>query len=322
MGLIDGIRFVRGAVRGQPIYGFDGGRVFARSPAVLASYPIEHILGTFGMSTADVDGALSRMSAEPVASPGDGTLVLRSGRIRSTIDLLDYTPPGVVVEVDDSWSDLPDGLYAALAAVAPFISDSGTWNRSVKLDAGRVLAMSGRSAVAVAVPGLAVSGHVALTDDTVEYLTKLDLPARWLLDGSSVAFAWSTGGWARCQSTALEWPTGILDRVFALAPTDAEPTVVDDDFREAFADVVALVSKAGEGTVEIGPRGMRGRSEHAQHVVDVPIAVELESLWSIRTLRPVVAVATRWWPNPDGPSRFEGNGIVGVAMPQRRTNHG
>lgn len=322
MGLIEGIKFVRGAVRGQPVYGFDAGRVFARSPAVLASYPIEHILGTFAMSTSDVDGALSRMSTEPVASPGDGTLVLRSGRLRSTIDLLDYTPPGVVVEVDDSWSELPEGLYAALSLAAPFIADTGTWNRSIKLDRGRVLAMSGRSAVVVAVPGLDVSGHVALTDDTVEYLSKLDPPTRWLLDHSSMTFAWSHGGWARCQSTALEWPAGIVDKVLGLAPSDDPPTLVTDDFRDAFADVVALVSKSGEGTVEVGPNGMRGRSAHAQHVVELSIAVETESLWSIRTLKPVVAVAHRWWPNPDGPSRFEGDGVVGVAMPQRRTNHG
>lgn len=322
MGLIDAIKFVRGAVRGQPMYGFDGGRVFARAPAILASYPVGHILGTFGMATSDVDGALSRMSSEPVASAGDGTLLLRSGRIRSTIDLLDYTPPGVVVEVDDSWTELPAGLYAALARVAPFISDSGTWNRSVKLDRGRILAMSSRSAVVIEVPDLDVAGHVALTDDTVEYLSKLDAPARWLLDGSAVAFAWTTGGWARCQSTALEWPAGIVDKVFALAPRDDSPTTVDDDFRDAFADVVALVSRGGEGTIEISPNGMRGKSEHAQHVVDIPIAVELESLWSIRTLKPVMEVAQRWWPNPDGPSRFEGDGIVGVAMPQRRTNRG
>lgn len=322
MGLLDAIKFVRGAVRGQPVYGFDEGRVFARAPAILASYPVEHILGTFGMATSDIDGALSRMKAEPVASPGDGTLLLRSGRIRSTIDLLEYTPPGVVVEVDDSWVELPVGLHEALIAAAPFISDSGTWNRSVKLDRGRVLAMSGRSAAAIEVPDLDVPGHVALTDDTVEYLSKLDTPSRWIIDGTAVAFSWTTGGWARCQSTALEWPNGIFDKVMALGPHDDPPTMIDDDFRDAFADVVALVSKTGEGTVRIGPNGMMGKSEHAQHVVDVPLTVEVESVWSIRTLKPVVAVAQRWWPNPDGPSRFEGVGIVGVAMPQRRTNHG
>ena len=315
MGLIDAHKFLRGAVRGQPSYGFDEGRMYARGPALLASYPVPHMLGTFAVAQEELDSALSRMPSEPVVSGGDGAIVLRSGRLRSTIDLLDYASPGNAPAPDDAWPEPPAGLLAALGRALPFVSDSGTWNRSVKLETGRVLAMSGFSAVAVDVPGLEVEGHLALTDEVAEYLSKLPPPARWLVDASSVSFSWASGAWVRCQSTALPWPDGVFDRALGMGVADGDPVAISDAFREAFADVVALVD--GNGVVVVDPEGMRGKSEHAEHVVAVPTGVAGESQWAIRALRPVVPVARRFWPRADGPSRFEADDARGVVMPRR-----
>jgi hypothetical protein len=100
MPLLDALPFLKGAVQrslpgGSPsIYVFSDGVMFAQNAAVLAAYPMPHILGEFSLAAEDLERALGRMTAEPMISAGDGTLVLKSGRLRSEVTLMACETPG------------------------------------------------------------------------------------------------------------------------------------------------------------------------------------------------------------------------------------
>ena len=112
-------------------YTFSDGWAYASGAAgaVLAAYPVPHILGTFGLAAADLEGAVQRMSSEPAVEAGDGTLVLRAGRLRSTIDLFAAEPPGHALRESVNWTKPPAGLLKAIRTVLPFASPKGTWER-------------------------------------------------------------------------------------------------------------------------------------------------------------------------------------------------
>jgi hypothetical protein len=324
MSLLVAVPFLRGAVArslpgGAPsLYLFHDGRMYARSPAILASYPTPVIMGTFAMAADDVEGAIDKLGAEPTIGAGDGTIVLRVGKRRSSIDLLDADPPDGTPTPDPTWTVPPSGLLDALRTAAPFVDDGGSWNRGVKLETGRVVALSSRSAIAVDVPDLAVEGQASLSDDAVNYLTKMrDPPDRWLLGPTSASFAWPSGAWVRCQLVAIPWPEGIFEKAMDLVdgPDVVHHGVVEvtDGFRESFG----YVSSLGDGEVTIGPEGMVGRSAHGEHRDDSPIPLDAETRWTIRALKPVVAVADRWRPDAGGRARFEAKGLRGVVVGQQ-----
>ena len=318
MPLLDAIPFLKNAVRrslpgGAPsTYVFHEGMMYAQNAALLAAFPMPHILGDFALAADDLEHALSRMPTEPEIGAGDGTLILKAGRLRSQITLLACEPPHTDVEGVNAWTAPPAGLLTALKSIKPFIAEDGTWQRCARLEAGRILAISNRAAMEITLEGLDAPG-IALTDDCIAYLGSLDEdPARVCLGTGAAWFAWDNGAWARCQLSALEWPN-VFDRIVDGAGTEA-PVELSQEWRDAFADIAAL----GDGTLSVRPGGLHGRTEHAEHDVEFMTMAERETRWSLATLKPMFGSgATHWNPDAKGPAAFRGPGLRGVVMGQR-----
>lgn len=324
MTLTAAIPFLKGAVArstGKPsLYMFHEGRMFARSPAVLASHPVPHILGTFALSAKALEDMIDRMPTEPTVGTGDGTLVFRSGRLRSSIDLVEAAEPEGTLIPDDTWPASPKGLIPALRSALPFVPSAGSWQMSVRLDEGRVQALGNRGAVEIQVDGLQVHGHVALSTDCVEYLGKMRTePSGWFHTNSAVIFAWPSGAWVRCQKTALEWPPQYSDPDFidgVIKKIDiGDPVQITDEWRESYEDIAAL----GDGEVTVFPDGLIGRAQGAEHVAEFETGVRHETLWDIKMLKSVFEVADVWHPDAEGgPAPFFGPGGRGIVMGRRK----
>lgn len=328
MSLLKAVPFLKAAVAREDVgkYVFYGGLMFARSPGILASYPVPHVRGTvldgeeqaFALSAEDVERPLTRMESEPTASPGDGTLVLRCGSRRSTVDLLPAESPEPHGEPE--WEMVPNGLLVALRTALPFIDGSDGPYRAARLENGRVLAVSASapsSVLSVDAPGLEVSAFSALPEAAIAYLTKLDTPEAWhLAPGSAVSFSWSTGARVRCQLSSMPWAEDIFDRALALAG-ECEAVEVTKAWREALADAVAASGGSG-GSVLVTPDGIVGRSAYGEHVAEFETGAHGVSRWPVRTLAAAIAVASSWCPDaPEAKARFDGPGLRGMIVGQR-----
>jgi hypothetical protein len=323
--LLEAIPFLKNAVKrsndAMAVYVFHGGAMYATDAAILACYPMPHILGDFSVSAKDIEAILAKADAEPVVEAGDGTLVLRSGRRRNRIDLMACEPPHGHPSTLDGWPNVSPGLWPALKIASTFISSEGSWQRSALLLDGHVRTLNNFRAVDVAVDGLEVgtAGQVALTDDCVAYLSRLDAPERMCIVGGAAWFAWPGGAWVRCQLLSVPWPD-IFDRVVDAAGTEC-PVPIDDAWRAE----VAYVASLGDGTVDVSPDGLHGRTEHAMHDVEFATGVSRGTRWSTDALKPMFACGATAW-NPDAtdaegdpaPAAFVGPGIRGVVVGMRR----
>ncbi len=329
MTLQEAIKFLKGAVaRSMPggvasRYVICDGWAYAQSPAILAAYPVPHLLGTYAIAADDLEGFMGRAAEEPSLTAGDGCLIFRAkstngGTLRSTIQLMETEPPATLAaDVDGEgdnagWEALPDGFADALETALPFCSKDGTWQRGVRIETGRVIAINNRCSVEVTVPALALAEPSILLSETVEYLGKLDEPARWRSNANYTMFNWPNGAWVRCQAIVYEWPE-IVDKVLN-GPGDEAPIALSDEWRAAFADASAL----GDGNLAIGPGGILARSQHAEHDAAFATGCERQTFWSLDALKPVFACADAWHPDAQGAARFVGPNLRGVVVGQRR----
>src|ERR1051325_1559729 len=100
--LYDAVQFLKGAVGrnlpgGAPsTYIFHGGFCFAQNAAALAAYPTPELPSTFALAADGLEAPLARMKAQPELSAGDneGTLVLKKGRLRTTLQIMYADPIG------------------------------------------------------------------------------------------------------------------------------------------------------------------------------------------------------------------------------------
>ncbi len=324
MQLKEAVPFLKGAVaRSMPggaasRYIVNDGWLYAQSPAILAAFPVPHMLGLYALAADDLEGALARMTDEPTLEAGDGTLIFRSGRLRSTIQLMETEPPATLAaDVDGEgdnagWEALPDGFAAALETALPFASKDGTWQRGIRIETGRIVAINNRCSVEVSVPALMLAEPSILASEAVEYLGKLDEPARWRPAADHAVFVWPSTAWVRVQALAADWPD-IVDKVLNSAGDEA-PIALSDEWHAAFADAAAL----GDGNLAISPSGILARSQHAEHDAAFATGCERQTFWSLEALKPVFAVASAWHPDAQGAARFIGPGLRGCVVGQRR----
>lgn len=317
MGLQEAAAFLRGAAArnlhgGAPsLYCFSGGwaRASGANSVAAASYPVPLLQGDFSLDADNLDAALRRLGGEPAVSAGDGTLVLRLGRRRHEVDLLD--PVDLPDPAPGSWSPLPDGLVAALSTAAGFAADEGTWQTGVAVS-DHVAAFNGRSAVEVTVPGLSVPLAV-LPAEGVRYVASQDeAPVEWSL-GPSAAFRWASGAAVALRLVSGEWPETVA--VAVAAGSEDAPVPVDEALREGVADAAAL----GDGTVRVRPQGVAGGRLGLRAALEFECAATRETEWNLKALAPVVAVADRWDPDAaSGVARFYGPNLRGVVAAIRR----
>lgn len=314
MGLREAVAFLKRVPDNtRDSYAFADGWAYARGAAMLGAYPVPHMLGTFGISASDLNSAVERMGTEPRVEAGDGTLVLRRGRLRSSIDLVDEPPPSDPLHGSDVAPEpIPDGFLAAIATVLPFVAAEGTWQRTVELAPGRIRAIDRSHGVSVDVPALALDSPIGLTDDAARYLVARDAPIAWRRLESAVAFFFTGGAWLLCNLPAYSWPT-LADSVFGRAGGEV-PVVITEEWREAFADVAAL----GDGHVDVSPSSIVGRTLHAEHTAEFDTGAETVTRWSISALGDVVRIANAWGPDSkDGRAAFRGPNLCGILAAMR-----
>lgn len=323
MTLKEAVAFLKGAIqRSMPggatsIYIVNDGWMYAQSPAILAAFPVPHMQGLYSLAADDLEGAMARMPTEPTLSAGEGTLILKSGRLRSAIQLMEADPPAVTSdqldEGDNETADVYDGLLRAMTVALGFVSKDGTWQRGVRIEDSRVLAINNRCGVEVTLDGFAPPAPCILTSECVAYLTKLsDPPARVRFAGDHVLFRWPNTAWARCQAMNAEWPA-VVDNILNGAD-DTTPVELTADWRASFDDVASL----GDGNIELRADGIFGKSDHAEHNSEFETGVTRTSYWSLEALKPVFATAERWNPDAQGAARFTAKGLRGVVVGQRR----
>lgn len=329
MQLKDAVLFLKGSIaRSMPggvasRYVVNDGWLYAQSPAILAAFPVPFMLGTYAIAADDLEGFMGRAAEEPSLTAGDGCLIFKAkstngGMLRSTIQLMETEPPATLAaDVDGEgdnagWEALPDGFAAALETALPFCSKDGTWQRGVRIETGRVIAINNRCSVEVTVPALALAEPSILASEAVEYLSKLDPPSRWRPAADHAVFVWPSTAWVRCQALAADWPD-IVDKVLNGAGDEA-PIALSEEWHAAFADAAAL----GDGNLAISPTGILARSQHAGHDAQFTTGCERQTFWSLEALKPVFACADAWHPDAQGAARFVGPGLRGVVVGQRR----
>jgi hypothetical protein len=313
MTLTAAISFLKSAVeRNTPggtaaLYVFHEGYAFARSAAILACHPID-LDGTFALPADDLDAALARLKEEPEIGAGEGTIILKRGRLKSSLKVLAAEAPHVPDRGD--WSPVPAGLQSALKLTTPFASDEGTWQRGVHFTEGKIAAINNRSAAEAPILELQPMGAI-LDADAARYIADLPLPSGWVVAENSFTFGWANGAWVRCQLLNATWPA-IADRVMTDAGDDA-PIKITDEWREAVAHLAVL----GDGAIRIASDGITGARSHSDSAVEFETGVINKTIWNADLLQQVFAVATSWNPDAEGPARWIGDGICGVAMRRR-----
>jgi hypothetical protein len=325
MSLQEAIKFLKGAVarnlpgKAPSIYVFHEGWAYAQDSAITAAYPVPHLLGTFALAAEGVDAALSRFASEPTVGAGDGSITLKSGRTRSALKLMYADPPALTVP-EDGWQPLPKGMITAFRMVLPFISEQGTWQRGARIKGNTISGFSNKSVIEIEVEDLDmcevdndvldIGNHVVLGNDCLTYITSLsDEPTDFNLVRGALYFRWASGANLRCQLLSTDWPDAV-DNIQTQVGEDA-PVVIDDNWRQAFADAAAL----GEGNVEVTSEGLISRTMHATNEIDLSTGVTVTTRWMLDALEPVMKLATSWNPEAiDRRARFYGPGLRGVVV--------
>src|ERR1700692_2100478 len=125
--LYDAVQFLKGAI-GRSLLGgavstyvFHNGWCHAQDAAALAAYPVPELPRTFPLAADGLESALARMKQQPELSAGDneGTLALKKGRLKSTLQIM-YADPIERTADAALWHPVPAGLIDALRKALPF----------------------------------------------------------------------------------------------------------------------------------------------------------------------------------------------------------
>lgn len=296
---------------GADIYSFHEGRVYARSNAILAAYLVPALQGTFALAADDLEKALARMKEPPVISAQDGSLVLKAGRLKSSIRLMKSVEWNE--KTGDDFLNVSENLFEVMEKARSFAGKDNDWKQSIKILDDTVLAINGRSCIKVSLKEDTKSSLIFLPE-TISWLAK-SKPIKWGCGGSNIIFKWDNEAFAKCQFLTTQWPEGIFDRILANA-YDGEHVTINDAWREAFAHASAL-GTSGEAVVS--PQGISVKSANGEHVSEFQTGTKGTTTWSIEALKPVIEIADTWSPDtPSGVSMFKAKDIVGAIAALRR----
>lgn len=313
MKLADSIRFLKGAVaQGSAgllnCYFIRDGFIYAHNEYMQAGTLYEGPEGEYNLPADEIAGAIARMNSEPRITLHDDTIVVQSGRLRSTIQkVVGEAPP--LANVDCEWKALPKGFVTAIKMALPFCGDNG-WTASVRLTDNRIVAINNRSGIDIDFPGLVVGSAKHIATSSVEFLAAADDPIAYACTETAMLFRWQDERWARLQLLASVMPESV-DKIFEGA-RGATPHTITNDWRLAFEDVAAL----SDGDIELHSAGIEARKGAGRAYVELADpTLTIRSKWSIKVLEPVVKIAAQWDPNKfPNPCPFAGSGFVGLVM--------
>ncbi len=314
MTLASSIQFLKGAVAHGPTAGLLGcffikeGFIFASNEYLQAGAIYDGPEGDLNVPGEELEAAIARMQKEPTITLHADHIVVKQGRLKSTIQTVPGEPPPLT-DLEVEWQLLPEGFSDKLKQALQFVGEQG-WSASVRLTDNRIVAINNRSGIDIEFPGLAVGTPKHLAVSSVEFLIATDEPSAYACTEHSVLFRWPDERWARFQLMAASMPESV-DRILQGARGET-PQAITDDWRAAFEDIAAL----SDGNIEIHEGGMETKKGAARAYIEMPdSALTVRSRWSIRALEPVIKMATHWNPNrwPDA-SPFAGEGFCGLVM--------
>lgn len=309
------VAFLKGAIERGPVAGIMGcyfvreGMMYAHNEYVQAGVPFNsQDEQDFIVPATELEFTVGRMNGEPQISIVDQDVVIKSGRLRSSIPVVDGEPP-VMANTDGDWLELPKGFCAALKQALQFAGEQG-WSASVRLMDGHITAINNRCGVDIDMPDLEVGAAKMLAVRSVEFLCSVDEPVAYLCAETSMMFQWQDGRWARFQLLAYDMPAQV-DELMKGAHGEV-PVEITADWRAAYEDVAAL----SDGDVVLHPKGLEAKKGAAKVLVEID-APEFagRSRWTCKVLNPMLAVATHWSPNNHPKAApFAGPGLRGLVM--------
>jgi hypothetical protein len=302
---------------GMNFYCVDGGMIKATNTNLTAGYPWPSDQ-QFLVPGMEFEKILGRLPGEIDIAAKEGSITVRSGRYRGTIQTLpltDWSFPGVDVE----WKPLPAGLPAALQALRPFISDNTgqQWAMSVALQDGWCYATNNIALGGVPCPGLG-EVQALLPVWAVDFvIDRIEGLQEWAWTDHYVAFRWENGAWMRAQLIVGTFPEKAAELVrTALSQTPSQ--VIDDDFRDTFEKVADLA----EDTIVIYADRIESTFGKARVVAQTTCEIPIDapsSVWGAKFLIPAIKSATHWspgmWPKP---AVFRGPIVSGWVVGRRK----
>lgn len=295
----------RGATAGiMGCYFVHNGMLYSRNEAVQAGAPFADVPANFNIPADDLDRVLGRMDKAVYALGERGELIIKSGRLRSTIQCVPGEPPPIV-DFDGPWLTVPPTFIGALRQAAPFASTNPGWTSGIRLMNERITALNSRSGIDIYVPDLALD-TVMITKNVADFIVE-QVPHEYGQIPGALLFRWKDGRWAQAQLLTYEMPESV-ESILSSTGLDA-PVEITADWRKAYADASALV----ESIVELHPGGFRGRNKASEVDIEFEQNVEECSWWETKVLDSVVEIASHWnpaaWPKP---AFFKGPNFRGI----------
>lgn len=313
--LKDAVKRGAGAMGVQNCYLSDGAMVRAANDVLHAG--IDWPSGAvFALPADAVDAFLSRVDDVKSIDVNERAVVLKSGRLRSSIDLR-HDEPEPAPPLPEEWNPVPATFVTALKIAQGFTDPTATgnrlWQSAVRIWSGRVTACNGRCLVDIDVGNLPMEDPKLLGKAAVDFLVTQGNPDEFGTDKNTITFRWDDGRWVRCQVVNTEMSEANLVGIFSKVGTET-PCTIDEGFRVAYADAAAL----SDNTIGLTETGFRAVKENIRS--DVEVESDLpeghSSQWGTKDLGIVLGVATAWNPAayPDVPALFVGPMMRGVIV--------
>lgn len=247
-------------------------------------------------------------------------LVLKRGRFKGRIKTLPIDSWVQPTDLPVGLTDIPDGLVHGLTQLLPFVSENATkpWATCFALVGGCMYA-SNNIAVARVPFECGIPGEYLIPCWVGEFIIKrAEGLVAWACEEQRITFLWEDGSWMRSSLIVDKYPPvkPVLDKFFAGQEVDVEITPA---WRKALRRIGKI---AEDAVVRLRPDECAGSTGEVLSVEDdagAPVPEGLtETVWDIRYLEPVVAVATHWnprlYPNP---APWRGVGIEGIIAGRR-----
>jgi hypothetical protein len=293
-------------------YVFDGAVVYTRNHAMAAAMPFESGV-PFMVPADEFEAAIGRMKRDPEIGFDGDAIVLKAGRLKSTITVISDTEAPGLPPPPDGWRPSPPALSAVLKTALAFTGDQG-WQSGIELDGDTVTAFSSRSGIVIDIPGMACD-RVLISKACAEFLAGQGAPTELAQSPGALDFRWHDGRLLHTQVLTYAMPKEIIERLFAAAG-DAAPIAIDDEWRAAWLDAAAL----SEAVLEIAPDGFHGGKGAGRVDVEMTISLEQSTFWHAPTLVPIFDCATHWNPAAHpGLALFTAPGLRGVVQGPKKS---
>lgn len=247
-------------------------------------------------------------------------LVLKRGRFKGRIKTMPIDSWVMPTDLPLGLTPIPDGFIEGLRALLPFISENATkpWATCVGVIGDYLYASNNIAVARVLCPTYLEAEEFLLPRWVVEFIVKREegLTA-WLADENRVTFLWEDGSWMRSQLIMDKYPPvqTILDKYFQ--------GDVDVEITPEWRKVIRRIAKiADDPVIRLRPEECAGSTGEVLAVEDeggAPVPEGLtETVWDLRYLEPVIAVATHWNPRTyPSPAPWRGGNIEGIIAGRR-----